>query len=315
MANILMTMAEDVAASSASHFAIRYAVDEHDCLHFAESLEALGHAVYFVNWLDLSGREFKRMFSYNRSSFVAPRSIGNFDLVFVYKMEGFLFDLARFYRMLDSFSASRTVNDLGTIRHNIDKTYLRELGERGVGIIPCYDIGEAVARLRKGQRLVIKPFKGERGSRVFLASRPSDLDSIGGVKDEFFAQEFIPSISEGERSLVFLGHEFQHAVIKRPRAGEFRCNESLGGKVAVYEPSSEELHFAARVLHTYEGLGYPVHFSRIDLVTSENGPLLLEAEVLNPSIYANYSGKGRQFGQRIATYFDRFVHASTEALR
>ena len=313
MANVLMTMAEDPGAtSSGSHFAIRYAVDEHDCLHFAESLKATGHDVYFVNWMDLSGREFERMFSYNRAAFVAPVPIEKLDLVFVYKMEGFLYDLPRFYRMLDCFSASRTINDPATIRHNLDKTYLRELGGRGVRIIPSYAVGEAAERLREGQPLVIKPLKGERGNRVFLARQPSDLDSIGGMKDQFFAQDFIPGIGEGERSLVFLGHEFQHAVIKHPRPGEFRCNESLGGTVAVHEPSAEELDCAARVLRTYEALGYPVHFSRVDLLTSENGPLLLEAELVNPSIYANYSGKGRQFGESIAVYFDRFFLSTTK---
>lgn len=315
MANVLMTMAEDPGASSAGHFAVRYAVDEHDCLHFAESLKATGHHLYFVNWMDLSGREFARMFSYNRAAFVAPVAVGKFDLVFVYKMEGFLNDLPRFYRMLGCFSASRTVNDLATIRHNVDKTYLRELGGRGVRIIPSYDIVEAAERLRKGQPLVLKPLKGERGKHVFLARQPSDLDSIGSVKDQFFAQDFIPAVGEGERSLVFLGHEFQHAVIKHPRRGEFRCNESLGGTVAVHEPSAEELDFAARVLHTYEALGYPVHFSRIDLLTSEKGPLLLEAELLNPSIYANYCGRGKQFGERIAAYFDCFLRSARQAVQ
>lgn len=308
-----MTMAEEAAATSATHFGVRYAVDEHDCLHFAESLKALGYEVYFVNWKDLSGREFERMFCFNTSQFVPPLPIGAMDLVFIYKMEGFLYDLARFHRMLDRFSGSKAINDLATIRHNLDKSYLWELSTRGVRVIPSYGMREAAERLGNGEPLVIKPLKGERGNGVFLASKPSDLAAIRGLEDEFFAQEFMACVRNGERSLVFLGHEYQHAVIKHPRAGGFRCNESLGGSIAVYEPTADEVCFARRVLRAYEDLGYPVHFGRVDLLESEDGPVLLEAELLNPSIYANYSGKGRQFGDRIADYFDRFLRTRKTA--
>lgn len=311
-----MTMAEDTAATSASNFEIKYRVDEHDCLHFAESLKTIGHQIYFVNWKDLNGREFKRTFSFNSCEFVSPVPVDEMDLIFVYKMEGFLSDLARFHRMLDRFEGLNVINDIATIRHNLDKSYLWELGAGGIKIIPSYPIHEAADRLSSGERLVIKPLKGERGERVFLANGLPDLAVIRGSEDEYFAQAFMPGIRDGERSLVFLGHEYQHAVIKRPSASdphEFRCNESLGGTVAVYEPTAEEMLFAGRVLDAYEALGYPVHFGRVDLLQSSDGPVLLEAEFMNPSIYANHSNKGKQFGDRIAAYFDEFLRTGPGA--
>jgi hypothetical protein len=57
----------------------------------------------------------------------------------------------------------------------------------------------------------------------------------------------------------------------------------------------------------YEGLGYPAHFSRVDILSVEGFPMLLEAELLNPSMYANYSKKGEAFGKQLALYFDRFI--------
>jgi len=95
-------------------------------------------------------------------------------------------------------------------------------------------------------------------------------------------------------------------VIKYPSPkdpDEFRCNESLGGKVAPYEPSLEELAVAARVLTCCEALGWPVRLSRIDLIPSARGPLLMEAELLNPSVYANDVGRGRAFGEALANCF------------
>ena len=317
MPNILMTMAEDTAATSSRHFGIKYSVDEHDCLHFAHSLTTLGYQVYFVNWLDLNGGEFERMFSFSASEFVAPVPLREMDLIFVYKMEGFLSEVPRFDRMLDRFSGLNVINDVETIRHNLDKSYLWELSAGGIETIPSYRIGEAIGRVSSGERLVIKPLKGERGKGIFVAKSASDLAFIRGSEDQWFAQEFMPGIRDGERSLVFLGREYQHAVIKYPcrkDPNEFRCNESLGGTVAVYEPTADELAFAGRVLHAYEALGYPVHFSRVDLLQSGQGPVLIEAELLNPSVYANHSSKGKRFGDQIAAYFDQFVRTRQKPL-
>lgn len=316
MSTVLMTMAEDVTKTSTSNFGLRYPVDEHDCLHFAQSLKELGHQVYFVNWMDLGVVEFERMFNYNDTKFVRPLQIRDMDLIFVYKMEGFYGDLARFDTMLDRFAQTNVINDIATIRHNLDKSYLWQLSEKGIRTIPSYRIHELSDRLAGGERFVIKPLKGERGKGIFLAETRAALEPVIGQEDQYFAQEFMSSIRNGERSLVFLGHEYQHAVIKHPSPTdqeEFRCNESLGGTVAIYEPDAEEIAFCQNVLKVYEDLGYPVHFSRIDLISSEAGPVLLEAELLNPSIYANYSDKGKQYGDRIAKYFEQFMCVNQKA--
>lgn len=313
MPNIVLTMAEDPSATTADNFGLYYRVDEHDCLHFAQCLKELGHQVYFVNWNDFQDESFKRIFSYNKSEFVQPIAHSDFRFAFVYKMEGFYFDMPRFHHMVSVLEkqCGVVVNHPSTIRHNICKDYLFDLLARGLNVIPSYNIDESTRqRLRRGEKLAVKLRHGERGNDIFLADRESDLEQIAGREHEYFAQEFIPEIREGERSLVFLGFEFCHAVLKRPSASrpdEFRCNESLGGTVEVYEPTEAELALSLRILKAYEQMGYPVHFSRIDLLNSKYGSVLLEAELLNPSIYANYSNKGRQFGEAIANYFQKLL--------
>lgn len=318
MSKILMTMAEDATATSATTFGLRYPVDEYDCLHFAESLKQLGHEVYFVNWLDLRGKQFTRMFSYNTATYVTPVLLQHFDLFFVYKMEGFYERLEQFHAMIDEFARHASViNDVRTIKHNLDKSYLWELESLGIATIPSYKVAEIRERLQQGEKFVIKPLHGERGKGIYLAQNPFDLVRIKSVENQYFAQKFMETIRDGERSLVFLGHEFQHAVIKHPSAkdpNEFRCNESLGGTVAIYDPTQLEINFAHSVLRAYEALGYPCHFSRIDLLQTKEGPVLLEAELLNPSIYANYSGKGVEFGNKIAAYFDRFIQTMQKSI-
>jgi glutathione synthase/RimK-type ligase-like ATP-grasp enzyme len=290
MSKILMTMNEETQTTCENHFGVTYKVDEHDCLDCAAALESLGHDVFFVNWNDLDGRQFDRMFHDNDKRFVKPVPLEDMDLIWVYQMEGFYADLPRFLDMVRIFedACPLVINDPRTIRHNLGKSYLCELQRSGVQVIPTYGVDEAVRRrLGAGGSCVLKPVFGERGNGVILARIP-----------------------DGEKSLVFLGIRYHHAVIKRPCPGnpdEFRCNESLGGTVSAYEPTAAELAYAERVLIVYESFGCPVHYSRIDFIDTEQGPLLMEAELLNPAAFANYSGKGLQFGQKVAEYLDSLI--------
>ncbi len=313
MSNILLTMAEEKESTTDTHFAVKYKVDEYDCFDFSNGLKALGHNVFYSNWDDLDGQEFTRMFHDNQKRFIKPVSLAQMDLIFVYKMEGFYFNLPRFFRMVEIVEEASllVINHPATIRHNIDKRYLWDLEKKGVRIIPTRNVDDRVRqRLAAGEPFVLKPIHGERGNGLMLARTLNELDAIKGKEDEYLAQDFMPEIRDGERSLVFLGFEYQHAVLKKPSSGnhqEFRCNESLGGTVAVYEPAREELDFARRTLEAYESLGCPIHYSRIDLIQTSEGATLMEAELINPSMYANYSGKGAQFGNSIARYFHQLL--------
>ena len=313
MANILMTLAEEKTATTPFHFAVKYKVDEYDCFDFSNGLKELGHDVFFANWDDLSAKEFTRMFHDNSKRFVSPVRLSEMDLIFVYKMEGFYYDLPRFFSMIDTFESacSTIVNHPATIRHNLDKRYLWELEKAGINIVPTYPVNcEIKERIARGERIVCKPIRGERGQRVTLVRSLSEFAPIEVRSNQFLAQDFVPGIRNGERSLVYLGHEYQHAVIKRPSAtdlNEFRCNESLGGTAHEYEPSSSEIEFAGKVLCAYESLGFQIHYSRIDVIETDNGLVLGEAELINPSIFANYVKRGPEFGRKIARYFHNMV--------
>jgi len=308
-----MTMNEDARLTCRDCFGVTYKVDEHDCLHYAAGLEKLGHAVFFVNWNDLRGRQFCRMFSHGERRFVEPVPLEDMDLIWVYQMEGFYGQLSRFLEMVDAFESAcaRVINDPKTVRHNLGKEYLWALEAKGIRVIPTYRVDdEIVRRLAAGERFVLKPLFGERGKDVLLASTPDDLAGIASREEHYIAQEYMPGVREGERSLIFLGFDYQHAVLKRPspaRPQEFRCNESLGGTVSVYEPTSSELAYAQQVLRAYASLGCPVHYSRIDFVSTPDGPALMEAELLNPAAFANYSGKGEIFGREVAAYLDALM--------
>ena len=313
MSKILITMNEDARARRDDRFDVTYRADEHDCLNFAQAMKARDHRVYFVNWNDLRDGQFRRMFSYTETRFVEPLPLEAMDLIWVYQMEAFYAYRARFLAMVQVFenACSRVVNAPATIRHNLGKQYLWALAHQGVRTIPTYRVdGEIARRLAGGERFVLKPLYGERGNGIFLATAPDHLDRMVAPSHHYIAQQYMPSVREGEKSLVYLGFEYQHAVLKRPSQSnpdEFRCNESLGGTVAVYEPRTSELAFADRVLRAYATLGCPVHYSRVDFIDTEDGPALMEAELLNPAAFANYSGKGESFARKVASYLEGLI--------
>lgn len=312
MGNILLTLAEEKELTRDDHFGVKLQVDDGDCYDFSDALQALGHEVFFANWDDLDGREFTRMFHDNAKRFVAPLAPSDADLIFVYKMEGFYFDLPRFFRMLRTFAeaAPLVVNDPATIRHNIDKRYLLELEREGILVPPTQLLNDAVReRVARGEAFVLKPISGERGKGVMLVKTAEELSAVAGLEDEYLAQEYIQGVRAGERSLVFLGFEYQYAFLKTPTdPDEFRCNASQGGEAVLCEPTPAEMDLAVRTLRAYESFGCPIHYSRIDVIQSDRGPMLMEAELINPSIFARYFNRGEEFGKKLAAYFDGLLN-------
>jgi glutathione synthase/RimK-type ligase-like ATP-grasp enzyme len=308
VSHILLTLAEERELTREDHFAVKLPVDDGDCYDFSTALQALGHEVFFANWDDLEGHQFSRMFHDNAKRFITPLPLSSADLIFVYKMEGFYFDLPRFFGMVQTFSeaAPLVVNDPATIRHNIDKRYLLDLEREGILVPPTQSVNDSVReRLAGGEAFVLKPISGERGTGVMLIRTPEELAAIEGHEDEYLAQDYIPGVRAGEISFVFLGFECQFAFLKRPsNPEEFRCNASQGGTAVLYEPTAAEMDFALRTLKAYESFGCPIHYSRIDLISSDRGPMLMEAELINPSIFARYFDRGEEFGKKIAAYFD-----------
>jgi hypothetical protein len=57
------------------------------------------------------------------------------------------------------------------------------------------------------------------------------------ARGDVVIQRLVPEIrSHGEISLMFFAGVFSHAVSKRPKTGEFRVQERLGGMIARTEP-------------------------------------------------------------------------------
>ena len=96
-------------------------------------------------------------------------------------------------------------------------------------------------------------------------------------------QAFAPEVeSAGEWSLVFLGGEFSHAVVKTPRAGDFRVQDEWGGSHARVEPP---LGLAAQAERLVRRLGGPVLYARVDGYLRKGVLKVMELELLEPLLF------------------------------
>ena len=104
--------------------------------------------------------------------------------------------------------------------------------------------------------------------------------------------------SEGEASLIFFDGVLSHAVRKAPAAGDFRVHELHGGSVAGHHPSPVQLEVARAAL---AAAPTPTAYARIDLVPGAAGPVVMEAELIEPELFLPHSpGAADRFATALA---------------
>ena len=147
------------------------------------------------------------------------------------------------------------------LRWNTDKRYLARLSHPRLSPPPTDMLARgtpvdlaALLDARGWDEAVMKPaisadgFSTERTSRAQAASDQHVLDAMLARADVVI-QPLVRDIrTHGEISLMFFNGVFSHAVGKRPRAGEFRVQERLGGRIARTEPPAALIDDAGNLL-------------------------------------------------------------------
>jgi glutathione synthase/RimK-type ligase-like ATP-grasp enzyme len=167
--------------------------------------------------------------------------ISSYDLVMPLVAWGYHLEYARWLQLLDraETEAWPMINPPALLRWNGDKAYLAELAERGVSTVPtlaveaCCDADLEEARRRfDSEWLVIKPPVSASASGTHRLG-PTDDVPAESVRRPMIIQPLIEEIARtGEFSLMLFDGEFSHAVVKRPKTGDFRVQPHLGGGTA-----------------------------------------------------------------------------------
>lgn len=185
------------------------------------------------------------------------------------------------------------LNPSSLIRWNVDKSYLLWLQAAGIAVVPSviitagsYDLASISERLGSSQ-LVVKPTVSasaldtyritagsrEAGERIEAIRRRSDV----------LVQPFLEQIALGEISLMFFAGQFSHAVLKRPRSGDFRVQSEHGGTVEdVSDPPESVVAAARRAVALAPAV--PT-YARVDGLMIDDRFILMELELIEPELF------------------------------
>jgi glutathione synthase/RimK-type ligase-like ATP-grasp enzyme len=201
------------------------------------------------------------------------------------------------------------LNPARILRWNSDKGYLSELEKAGVPIVPTvFTPGLAksreLARDRGWREAILKPAVSAGAARTFRL-RPDDPSGWDECARDpatpgsgWLLQEFLPEVlSEGEHSFLFFDGKISHAVLKRPKPGDYRVQEQFGGRFEAVAASGAGLLAAEKVI---EAGPKGSLYARVDLIRSGTRWLLGELEMLEPSLYlAHDPGAPERFARAI----------------
>lgn len=232
--------------------------------------------------------------------------IGEGDLVLPLVAWGYHDDPAQWHALLNRLESSgaNVINPVPVLRWNSDKVYLEELGAEGVPTIPSHlvevmdEVALAGARAKWGDDIVIKPpvSASATGTHRLRASDPLPADAIG---KPIIVQPFLRSVTdEGEYSLMLFDGVFSHAVVKRPKAGDYRVQPHLGGREEPCSPPDGAIEIARAALAAAPG---DSAYARIDLVRGNDGELkIMELELIEPSLWLQHApDQGESFAAAI----------------
>ncbi len=206
-------------------------------------------------------------------------------------------------------------NRFDVVQWNSNKSYLEDLAHQGVHTIPSRRVDrvseaevqrsfEKFAGEASGcDQLVIKPDVGGGAWRQVLLKKGDPYPS----KDKLppagtLIQPFVKSVlTEGEYSFLYFGGAFSHALVKRPKDGDYRVQSIYGGREQAYAPNQQE---RAQARAVFDMLDFTPLYARVDLLRADDGRLLLiELELIEPYLYLGFaegSGADNKGAQRLA---------------
>jgi hypothetical protein len=171
--------------------------------------------------------------------------------------------------------------------------------ERGSSV----DLATCMAE-RGWHEAVVKPAISLSAHETWIATQASAAADTTRAQrivegSGLLVQPFVREVQvEGEWSFMYFDRVFSHAVIKLPASGDFRVQNDHGGT-----PSSELLEQASAVLKRVDG---DLLYARVDGVVVDNQFLLMELEVIDPSLFLRHSGSApASFARAIVSRLQR----------
>ena len=192
-------------------------------------------------------------------------------------------------------AVSRLVNPATVVAWNSHKEYLLDLSSWGVPTVPTVVVPrsapESVTSIadREGwTELVIKPSVagGARGAGRWRADDPAAERALATLlaQGDVLVQPYLREIESGETSVVMFADTVSHAVVKVPATGDFRVQRHHGGAERAVEPTAAEIDLARQAVTAARRLDQVV-YARVDCVTVDGRPQVMELELIEPALF------------------------------
>lgn len=192
-------------------------------------------------------------------------------------------------------------NPPAVVEWNADKTYLADLAAAGVPVVPTMFLrpGDEVV-LPDAAEVVVKPAVSAGSRRTARYSLPAQRDAavahVAALHAEgrtVMAQPYLASVDErGETALLFVAGRLSHAIRKGPLltpGGVMTTGLFAEEEISPRTPSTAEREVADAVLAAVPVAG-DLLYARVDLLDDSGEPVLLELELIEPSLFLDHAG-------------------------
>jgi glutathione synthase/RimK-type ligase-like ATP-grasp enzyme len=220
-----------------------------------------------------------------------------FDLVVIRSCWNYHLHPEKFIQWLDQMESQKVklFNSVKTVRWNLHKGYLQKLEQKGVPLPETIwlkkgtdaNLSQLITE-KNWEKVVVKPAISATAFNTFLVSLAEASQQQLKFAEQLqradtLVQKFMPEVQqEGEWSLIFFDKKFSHAVIKRPKAKDFRVQNDFGGTAELASPPPFALAQAQKILSLIDE---PLLYTRVDGVVSNNQFLLMELELIEPMLF------------------------------
>ena len=252
-----------------------------------------------------------------------------FDVVLIRSTWDYVERIDAFRAWIERRATRRTLrNPVPALRWSLDKRYLDDLADAGLPITPTVFVGPGETLdsalpqpFGEAPALVVKPTisAGSRDTQRYAATDRTGIDDHVRRLTERGAtamvQPYLDRVDDaGETALIYLGGRFSHAIRKGPilvgprtEVAGLYAAETIDARV----PSEAEIGVADRVNRwLIERFGRLV-FARIDLLPSTAGPVVLEVELIEPSLFLDTAPAS---AARLVEALDEVLDDSTSPL-
>lgn len=201
----------------------------------------------------------------------------------------------KFIRWLDLLEKQRlrVFNPVTALKSNLHKSYLLTLQQNGVRIPETQLISQGssvnlheIMKSRGWEKAVVKPAISATAWKTFVAHADDTHDEQSFQNNllecDLLIQNFISEIESGELSLIFFQKKFSHAVIKKPKVGDFRVQDNFGGTI---EPLNPPVGIVKQAQSILNHIAEPLLYARVDGLVVNHQFLLMELELIEPVLF------------------------------